>query len=359
MIGPIERIYAGLLDRQYEVELFGGLPGFERKGSGYIACCPFHEDTLPTLVIYSDRPEYFCFACSCRGDWVRYLQLKEGLSFEDARSLLSGRAGIEARGYGRSLWERELARTVLLENAASFFTTELFAPPGEEVLRYLYRRGYAMGEVEGSGFGFYPGFSQLKEYLLSQGMNDVLASEEPAGIWSRDAESFRLTIPYRDFCGRLMGIIGRDIAKAGPEAYRPLTGLSPLVDTPFLIYKARGREEIIIVEGLFDALLVDQIGIKPAIAIGRSGLSTGRLDAIEASGIRRCILALGGGLEKRQRTLQTARLIESRGLEAVILPIPDEYEDLDRFIRSTDLHDFKKLLKKGRSVEQWSAGICN
>ncbi|HQJ08204.1 MAG TPA: hypothetical protein PLF54_04320, partial [Deltaproteobacteria bacterium] len=77
------------------------------------------------------------------------------------------------------------------------------------------------------------------------------------------------------------------------------------------------------------------------------------------SGIRRCILALGGGLEKRQRTLQTARLIESRGLEAVILPIPDEYEDLDRFIRSTDLHDFKKLLKKGRSVEQWSAGICN
>lgn len=359
MISPIERIYAALLDSRYELELFGSLPGFEQKGGAYIACCPFHEDTLPTLVIYTDRPEYFCFACSCRGDWMGYLQLTQGLSFEDARSLLSAKAGIGAEDYIRTRWEREIERTILLEAASSFFITQLFSSAGEETLHYLYRRGYAMGEVEGSAFGFYPGFGQLRDYLLSQGMEEKLLDGELDRIWNRHAENFSLTIPYRDFCGRLMGLMGRDTTMAGPDAYRRLTDLSPLLGTPFLIYKARGREELIIVEGLLDALLVDQIGIKPAAAIGRSGLTPGQLDAIEACGIRRCILALGSGPEKRQRTLQAAGLIRSRGLEAVVLPIPDEYEDLDRFIRSTDLHDFKKLLKKPQSLEQWSSGICN
>lgn len=354
MASPIERIYAALLDREYPRELFGTLPGFAQKGGGYIACCPFHEDTLPTLVIYADRPEYFCFACSCRGDWLRYLQLVQGLSFEDALSHLSAQAGIEAGGYDRTAWEKELDRSILLETAAGFFITQLFAAQGNETLRYLYQRGYAMGEVEGSSFGFYPGLGQLKSYLLSQGMNEGSVEEVLGRIWSKDAENFHLTIPYRDFCGRLMGMIGRDVAKAGPDAYRGLTDLSLLTDTPFLMYKARRKEELIIVEGLFDALLVDQIGFKQAVAIGRSGLSSGQMGTIASCKVRRCILCLGNGPGRVHRTMKAAELIESRELEAVVLPLPDAYEDLDQFIRLTDLHEFKKLLKKTVSLDQWS-----
>lgn len=352
MASSIEWIYAALLDRQYPRELFGSLPGFAKKGSGYIACCPFHEDTLPTLVIYADRPEYFCFACSSRGDWLKYLQEIRGMSFSGALSFLSAQAGIDAGEYDETSWQKDLDRSMLLEAAAGFFITRLFAAPGNETLRYLYQRGYAMGEVEGSCFGFYPGLGQLKGYLSVQGMDRGFIDEELAAIWSKDAENFHLTIPYRDLCGRLMGVVGRDITKTGPDAYRGLTDLSMLKDTPFLMYKARRQEELIMVGGLFDALLVDQIGIRKAVAIGRSGLSRGQIDTVAACGVKRCILCLGNGPGRERQISEAKELIGSRGLEAAVLPLPDAYEDLDQFIRLTDLHEFKKLLKKAERSDR-------
>ncbi len=356
MIRNSERMYAILLDMKYQDILFGGLNGFEKKGPGALACCPFHEDTLPTLLIYADRPEYFCFVCSSRGDWMNYLQSHEGLRFSEALSRLSLEAGMSPAGYDKAHWEEGLRRSALLELAAGYFTTRLFAPAGEETLHYLYRRGYAMGEVEGSAFGHFPGFEHLNDYLRSQGVHeDILNGMLPA-IWDREADNCTLAIPFRDSCGRLMGMVGRDITKTGQGAYRPLTDLSMLKDVPFLMYRARRREQVIVVEGLLDALLVDRIGIKPAVAIGKEGLRAGQADTIQAYGIKRCLLCLGNRHDKKRQTLKAARLLESRGIDVAVLPLPDEYEDLDCFIRSTDLHDFRKLLKKPLSINDWSSG---
>ena len=75
MAGAIERMYATLMDRGYVKTLFGYLQDFQERAGGYIARCPFHEDEHPTLIIYRDRPGYFCFVCGARGDWLRFLQL--------------------------------------------------------------------------------------------------------------------------------------------------------------------------------------------------------------------------------------------------------------------------------------------
>ncbi len=356
MIRDIERIYGTLLDRQYQKNLFKDLKGFQEKGTSHIACCPFHEDEHPTFLVYADRPEYFCFVCGARGDWLSYLQLKTGMDFFGALSLLAGEAGIEPIAYDKSAWDDELSRTILLELMAGFFTTSLYSPAGEKDLFYLYNRRYAMGEVEGSSFGFYPGYRQTREYLMSQGLTDEFLDEVLDAVWSRDAEEFRLTIPYRDTAGRLMGMIGRDVTKKGPEAYRALTGLSLLRDAPFLLYKHRGSEELLVVEGLLDALLVDRIGLKPVAGIGKSGLSAGQCDTIASYGTGRCILCLGSGIDRKEQMLQAADLVESRGMQAAFLPLGEEYEDLDHFIRATELKDFRRLLKKTCGREEFMRG---
>ncbi|HNY64781.1 MAG TPA: CHC2 zinc finger domain-containing protein [Deltaproteobacteria bacterium] len=350
MAKDIERVYAALLDRKYQETVFGDLEGFQEKGNASIACCPFHADAFPTLVIYKDRPEYFCFVCSARGDWIRYLQLRKGLSFSDALALLSREAGAGELVYTEAQWQGELSRSILMELIAGFFTTQLFARPGEEVLHYLYNRGYAMGEVEGSSFGYYPGSDALQGYLTAQGITGKHLQPVLSSIWRGDAEGFNLTIPYRDSCGRLMGIIGRDVKAAGPAAYRPLTDLSMLADVPFLMYRARNREDVIIVDGLFDALLVDQIGFRQAVAVGKSGLTRGQAQTIASCGVRRCILCFGNGPDKERFTSEARDLVRSCGMEAALLPVPDSFADLDHFIRGTDLHDFKNLLRKVRKL---------
>jgi DNA primase len=357
MIRDIERIYGTLLDRKYQKKLFRDLKGLQGKGDSHLACCPFHEDEHPTFLVYADRPEYFCFVCGARGDWLSYLQLKTGMDFFSALFLLGKEAGIEPIACDKSAWDDELSRSILLELMSGFFTAQLYSPAGEKELFYLYNRRYAMGEVEGSSFGFYPGYRQTREYLLSQGLSDEFLDTVLDAVWARDAEEFRLTIPYRDTAGRLMGMFGRDVTQNGPAAYRELTDMSLLRDAPFLLYRYRGAKELLIVEGFLDSLLVDRIGLKPVVGIGKSGLSAGRCDAIAAYGTRRCILCLGSGREKRELMLDAARLIESRGMEAAFLPLEERYQDLDHFIRATELKDFRKLLKKTLSLEEFTQGV--
>jgi DNA primase len=356
MIRDIERIYGTLLDREYQKKLFKDLQRLQKKGNSHLACCPFHEDEHPTFLVYADRPEYFCFVCGARGDWLSYLQLKTGMDFFGALSLLGREAGIEPIAYDKSAWDDDLSRSMLLELMAGFFTTRLYSPAGEKELFYLYNRRYAMGEVEGSSFGFYPGYRQTREYLLSQGLTDEFLDTVLDAVWARDAEEFRLTIPYRDTAGRLMGMFGRDVTKKGPEAYRALTGLSLLKDAPFLLYRYRGSEDLLVVEGLLDALLVDRIGLKPVAGIGKSGLSAGQCDTIASYGTRRCILCLGSGIDRKDQMLQAADLVESRGMQAAFLPLGEEYEDLDHFIRSTELKDFRRLLKKTCDRKEFMRG---
>ena len=183
MLSSIEKVYATLINREYQQTLFGGLGLFQRKGTGFISCCPFHKDPLPTFLIYGDRPEYFCFACSDRGDWIKYLRQKEGLSFHDALNTLERACDISIRDYSEEQWEIELFRTKILESAMDLFITQLWSKPGEEVLHYLYTRGYSMSEVEGMSLGYYPGFTKTMQGLLNQGFNQGHLESHPFRLW--------------------------------------------------------------------------------------------------------------------------------------------------------------------------------
>ena len=349
----IEMIYAPLLDREYQRQLFSDLPGFQRKGTGYLACCPYHSEPLPTLLISGDRPEYFCFSCGRRGDWISYLMSKRMASFRESLELLSHESGAEIGDATEPVWKEELDRVQILESAMGTYITRLWSRTGEEVLRYLYHRGYATGEVEGMSLGFYPGFTVTRQELIEQG-NDLNQIETVLGRLFKDkGDQTGLLIPYRDAAGRLMALIQKDIHTEGPSSYHALTDLAGSEDLPFLMYRSRNQAEVIVVEGFFDALLLDQVRLKPVIGIGADGYSQDRLGTAAQYGARHFILALGNGERQRQATLNAIQTIQNRGLRASVLPIPPEYKDLDEFIRMTCLDHFRALLKKVKRAEAW------
>ena len=353
MQSSIERMYAKLLDQEYQRELFGDLPGFQRKGPGFIACCPFHKDHMPTFLIYSDRPEYFCFSCSERGDWLKFMMQRYNIPFEEALSRIPHTFEIRPADTQIDQWEKALSRTIFLETAMCTFITQLWSKQGEDVLHFLYKRGYAMGEVEGMSLGYYPGFTQTRQILLSQGIDEHDLESVFLGLWKDRRDNAGLAIPYRDTCGRLMGIIFRDMSNTGHGSYKPLTNNEPLQDVPFLMYRSRGQSDVIVVEGLFDAMLLDQVRLKPVIGIGARGLTGDQIDTAHYYGTRHFILAFGNGSRQKELTRDAIKQIHERSLTASILPIPPEYKDLDEFIRMTCLDHFKVLLKKGIDADKW------
>lgn len=355
MESSLSRIFALLLDREYQREIFQDLPGFQRKGTGYIACCPFHEDTLPTMVIYNDRPEYFCFACSRRGDWIHYLMERKGLSFHDVMTRLAMASELDIQACDETQWGQDLLRSKTLESLMGFFITGLWSPQGEEVLHYLYARGYATGEVKGMGLGYYPGHEETLRSLhaADRTRQDGTSFSGPQGLNRKVGPG--LVVPFRDASGRLMGIVHRDITGNGPESYTPLTSMEGLDDVPFLLYRSRGQKDIIVVEGFFDALLLDQIRMMPVMGVGSGGMTEGKLNTAEACGCRHFILALGNGERRKASAQTTVGLIQEHNLAASILPIPGKYTDIDEFIRMTCLDHYKALLKKTIPAGKWLA----
>jgi hypothetical protein len=68
--------------------IFGGLPKFRKVGKNYMMLCPFHADKEPSLAVPIDKPVFHCFGCGAKGDWVKFIMLRDGIGFRDAKRRL-------------------------------------------------------------------------------------------------------------------------------------------------------------------------------------------------------------------------------------------------------------------------------
>ncbi len=64
-------------------------------GADYKALCPFHPDKNPSLIVYSARQSYRCWACQTGGDIFSWVMERENVGFREALEILANRAHIE------------------------------------------------------------------------------------------------------------------------------------------------------------------------------------------------------------------------------------------------------------------------
>ena len=64
-----------------------------KAGKQFKACCPFHDDSTPSLSVDPAKNVWHCFGCDKGGSVIDFVMLKEGLTFNEAvsRLLVDGR----------------------------------------------------------------------------------------------------------------------------------------------------------------------------------------------------------------------------------------------------------------------------
>ena len=67
----------------------------KRRGKGFVACCPFHQEKTPSFYFYPQTDTFKCFGCGEGGNAVSFLMKHEGLTFPEAIKLLAGKYGID------------------------------------------------------------------------------------------------------------------------------------------------------------------------------------------------------------------------------------------------------------------------
>ncbi|HPY77437.1 MAG TPA: CHC2 zinc finger domain-containing protein, partial [Anaerohalosphaeraceae bacterium] len=76
------------------VEVIGEHLRLDKKGKELVGLCPFHTDHRPSLYVNPAKQIFKCFACGAGGDVLKFIQMRENLTFPQALERLAQRAGI-------------------------------------------------------------------------------------------------------------------------------------------------------------------------------------------------------------------------------------------------------------------------
>jgi DNA primase len=261
-----------------------------RGGPGtFWALCPFHADRTPSFFVdlrKPDRPHWYCFGCSAKGDVVDFVRRRDGLgSVGEALDRLIGappppparlHAGVVSAVAERRWDHLTLEEQLVLNATLVLYQDALWRSPS--VLGYLRERRLPDWVIRGCGLGYADGHS-LERYLRQRG---GLRLAESLGLLRRPEQSEGARALRERFAGRIVvpelrggqpiWFIGRRPDGLGHAKYVALPGERPVLG----LERARGRREAFLVEGVFDWLTAVSWGL-PAFSPCGTALPANRL----------------------------------------------------------------------------------
>jgi len=300
-----------------------------RLGQRLVGRCPFHTDAQPSLVVYPQDANYFCFGCSAGGDVIDFISRLNGVGFREAISLLMG-ASVEAQRRAdtriaemppRFRTEPPTEAEVrVIDATATFYNERLWCSPG--ALAYLALRGIDRQTAREHQVGY--GAPGLATYLRRHGLR--LDTARSVGLLNgrREAMLGRIIIPeLRN--GRATWLTGRTLGEGTPRYMNlrlptPLLGLADVV----------GQGAVIVAEGAFDWLTLVQWQL-PAVALLGTRISRHMIEALGR--FRRVYIALDSDDAGHRAS---ADLGSALGPRAMVVELAAGIHDLNDLGRSAD-----------------------
>jgi DNA primase len=260
-------------------QLVGSYCQLKKKGRNYVALCPFHNDTHPSLLVSPDKGIAYCFACRSGGDIFSFYQSIEGVNFRQALQDLAEKTGVplpKRTATKDEMDEREKVRSCLLE-ASSFFRRKLLKSSHAQA--YLQKRQIGERQWEEFAIGYAPdSFDALYTELLKKGFARSTILQAGLAIQKELAEERmydrfrnRILFPIADPTGRIIGFGGRAIEESDAKYINSPDGLLyhkslVLFGLPQAKEAMRRERNAILVEGYIDALACHACGIKNVVA---------------------------------------------------------------------------------------------
>jgi DNA primase catalytic core len=233
-----------------------------------------------------------------------------------------------------------------LEEALAFFRSRLFEKPGRYGLEYLtVKRGYTRDEIEGMELGFFPQRQEVK-IALGEERFEALGFETVKEF----GQTHKIIIPCRDAGGRLQGFIARRI-----DSNRPKYIYSAHVDRDalFNLHAVKNGNAAYVTEGYFDALIATQRGITGVVATGFSALTKRMMEDLLNRGIKSLTLIPDNDVAGLRGAAASLEMARENGVESFVLELPEQYKDLDEFMRHEGSKGFGKLAGQVKAAHTW------
>jgi len=339
----------------------------KKKGREMVGLCPFHEDHRPSMSVSPTKQIFKCFACGVGGDVLKFVQMRENLTFPQAVERLAERAGIQLKQARRAAPPRggeafdvdpnALAR--LNAWAVKFFQKSLNDPEKGKCARdYLAQRGISAESIEKWRLGLGP--NQVDALAKAAHARNIPADLAQQGglVTGSGQDKFvnRLMFPITDVTGRVCGFGGRTLNDTGAKYINSPT--TPLFDKSNTLYGLeQSRHEIvsggtaIVVEGYTDVIMAHQVGCANVVAALGTSFTTGHGRMLRRYA-KKVILVFDSdtaGMAAANRALEVCL---AQRLDIELGFVPDGKDPCD-FLVSAGKEGFDRVIEQATDVLQF------
>jgi DNA primase len=358
------------------VDVIGEHLSLKRKGREMVGLCPFHEDHRPSFNVNPAKQIFKCFACGAGGDVVKFIQMREGLSFPQALHRLADRAGIkidtrpQTTDYRHQTQEDADPNDIARANAwaAKYFAANLANPEkGKDARKYVAERQLSDESVKSWQIGLALGAdSDLLSAARQKKIPDklLLAAGLVVGAGSSLSDKFvnRLMFTIADVTGRIIAFGGRTLSGEGAKYINsPTTALFDKSNALFGLDHARHQmvssDTGVVVEGYTDCIMAHQFGVSNVVATLGTSFTAGHARILRRYAKKVVLLfdSDTAGLEAANRALGVA--LSSR-IDIGIASVPQGKDPCD-FLLAQGKEPFAKLIADATDVFEFKWARLN
>jgi len=275
-MGNPDSIKAEILRRLDIVDVINDYIPLSKKGSRYVALCPFHVEKTPSFNVVPDKAFFYCFGCGTGGDLFSFVMKMEKATFPEALHLLADKAGVEYRPARQDNGRRDSLLELHRRVAGSFRYLLTSSQEGKKAYGYLHSRGITEDTAESFQLGYAPeDKGWLFQFLTSKGYSTALL--DGSGLFSvRGDERIplyrdRVVFPIANQKGDIVAFGGRTLSDRQPKYINsPETLIFQKRENLYGLHQAiaaiKETDTFIIVEGYMDVLAMHQMGHANCVA---------------------------------------------------------------------------------------------
>lgn len=324
------------------------------QGRDFLALCPFHDDTRPSLRVNPERQTWKCWPCDAGGDVFSFVMRRENVEFPAALRILAERAGIEVRRSGADLEPGSPQDKATLYKAMAWAEQQfhrflLEASEAAPAREYLLQRHIDQDSIERFRIGFAPNQWQ---WLINRADSTPYSAPvlEAIGLVIRkengrcyDRFRGRVMFPIRDTQDRPIAVGGRilpDFADENSPKYinSPETRLYTKSEQLFglnlcrdALEQCRRRNEIrnvLVMEGYTDVIIAKQTGIETPVAVCGTSLGPRHVNLLRRYADT-VTLVLDGDEAGQKRAAEVLALFVAGQIDLRIVALPDGLDPCD------------------------------
>ena len=318
-----------------------------RKGKDYLAKCPFHDDTNPSMHISPELQIFKCFVCGTSGNAIGFVRKYEKLSFREAVKKVAEICDyhdprLEDIHEAKVIDPRRTPLIKCLHDLTVYYQYALNSPEGKAGLDYFNNR-HLDANLRSKfllGYAFKDGkatcrFLEEKGHSLKT-IEDVGIASSNNGVYS-DRNAGRVIFPIMDANGEVVGYSARRLGD-GSEAKYVNSPETYLFHKSNILYnynnakeKARIAGYIYVLEGFMDVYALYRIGMESCVATMGTALTAEHIRLLRSLNVE-IRLCLDGDLPGQKATMEIANNLVKNGLTVRIVDNQNSTKDPDEIL---------------------------